>query len=179
MITTLIASAFLGTISSDPPAENQTQGALGLIMNPVNEQGEFTLKFVNESDAPTHLNLGVSLGGGQRLLLQAVKLIAEQDGKNLEWLYAPGGMGRRVGRYDDYIVSLAPKASYELVLNLRDYSTKGPGGRHPAPGKYRVTAHFVGTGLVQDNPDLAGNKLLKFWEGGAYSRPVEFEYQPK
>ncbi|QYK54130.1 MAG: hypothetical protein KF824_04340 [Fimbriimonadaceae bacterium] len=178
MITTLIASALLG-VASTPALDSTAQlPPLGLILEPTNSQGEFHLKFINESDQAIHLNLGSSLANGQTLRPTSVKLIAEVNGSKVDWLYAPSGFGRISGRMDDYLVSLAPKASYELVLNLNIYTTKGPGGRRPQPGTYKVRAHFVGTGLVYDNPDLAGNKLLTFWEGGAYSPEVEFDYRP-
>lgn len=180
MITTLIASALLGVGSTSAPESdpNPQLPPLGLILEPTNSQGEFHLKFINESAQAIHLNLGSSLANGQTLRPTAVKLIAESNGSKLDWLYAPSGFGRISGRMDDYIVSLAPKASYELVLNLNVFTTKSPGGRRPQPGTYKVRAHFVGTGLRYENPDMAGNKLLTFWEGGAYSPEVEFDYRP-
>lgn len=179
MMTTLIASAILGAVSSTPSEPASQLPPLGLKIEQVNAQGEFNLQFVNESDSAIHLNLGNSYASGVTLHPSAVKLIAESGDTKIEWLFAPSGFGRVTGRREDFIVSLAPKASYQLVMNLNQYSSKGPGGRRPIAGEYKITAHFVGTGPVHENPDMAGTRLMKFWEGGAYSTPVSMKYQPE
>jgi len=78
---------------------------------------------------------------------------------------------------DSYVVPLRVGSTYTLKLRLNQFWSPSTQEFRLKlrPGRYEVLAQFQGNGVETSNADMAGMKLMHFWEGNLQSNPVLIE----
>lgn len=154
---------------------NGLQLSLSVLRTGQRETPEFEVVFRNMGEQDVSLNLGMMLANGKVQLPDRIRL-SLRDGSGRKWeLYFSDKRYAAVGgRVDDYVVPLRVGSSYTLILRLDQFWSTGTEEFELKlkPGRYEVSAQFQGDGAGTSNADMAGMKLMHFWEGNLQSNPV-------
>jgi hypothetical protein len=135
---------------------------LGLCRTDMKGDGKLRLLAVleNVSNDDLTVNLGLMLGNGKKQLPTAVRLIfTNADGKKR---ILERKVGAIAGRVDPFGIPLAAGCRYTISCNLAEYYDEALlGGEALAPGRYQVTAEFVGKAPA----DTTALALMYYWTG--------------
>jgi RNA polymerase sigma factor (sigma-70 family) len=135
---------------------------------------EFQVAIRNVGEQDVTVNLGMMLANGKVQLPDHIRLkLSDDKGKTRELHFSDKRHPGIAGRVDDYFVPLRVGSVYTLKLPLSQFwcpATK-EFTVELKPGKYRVSAHFEGTGAKHDS----GKFILNFWEGKLQSNTSPFE----
>ena len=186
-VVVLLAIAGRGASSQRPLA---TPGAWGQSLNGLrlgisgartapSQGARFIVALQNTSTRNFVVNIGQMLGNGA-MFSSAVRLaLTDSAGHTRELQFFNRqylGVGGWLG---DFTVALPAGSAHTLPGSLDQYwseATKEIGLRL-APGRYRISARFEGTGAIRPNPnqDVAS---LNFWRGMVQSNIFEFDVAP-
>jgi hypothetical protein len=154
----------LSDVGSREPAWGEPVNGLRLGLYPTDRKGDGKVRLMavleNVSTDDLTVNLGLMLGNGKKQLPTAVRLIfTSADGKKR---ILERKVGAIAGRVDAFGVPLAAGCRYTIACNLAEYYDDALlSGLALAPGRYRVTAEFVGK-VPANTTALA---LMYYWSG--------------
>jgi len=154
----------LSDVGSREPAWGEPVNGLRLGLYPTDRKGDGKVRLMavleNVSTDDLTVNLGLMLGNGKKQLPTAVRLIfTSADGKKR---ILERKIGAIAGRIDAFGVPLAAGCRYTIACNLTEYYDDALlSGLALAPGRYRVTAEFVGK-VPANTTALA---LMYYWSG--------------
>jgi hypothetical protein len=144
-----------------------------------NQSPEFTLDIRrrepaadNKAEKELMLNLGIMLGNGRKVFPKAVHLIVtDLAGKTRTLQLSEPGVA---GRVDDFVVPVAPGASYSLRLRLADFWSPATNEFHIglAPGDYQLRAVLESKTATHVNSDMRGIRTMNIWRGTLTSAPI-------
>jgi hypothetical protein len=166
---------WVASIAANQAPAGQLRITLGLASEGSRRPPRLSVTFENTGASDYVLNLGLMLANGRDIFPRAVAFdLVDPSGQTrlLEYRFPT----HIAGRVDDYPVALKVASRYSVSLSLRDYWVPAERTGEPlalAPGRYRLTARFVGTGAQFMNGDTTVG-LFNFWIGSARSNPIEF-----
>jgi len=147
---------------------------LGLYSTNADGKPRLMASIANEGKHDLVLNLGLMLANGKKQLPTAVRLTFTNDKGKKRILQRM--VGPVAGRVDPFVVPLIAGGRYTIACNLDDYIDVDVAGMDlpMAPGKYRVSAEFVGKAVERNgvNGDSTGFALMKYWTGTVKSDDI-------
>lgn len=134
---------------------------------------EFQMAIRNVGEKGIILNLGMIHAAAQIPTNIRLTLVDDTGTKRKLEVSTPN----IAGRVDDYIVPLRVGSTYILKLKLGElwWPNQIKTGFKLNPGKYRVSAQFVGSGAKHINSGMEGIKSIDFWKGTLQSNTLTFE----
>lgn len=156
-------------------ATNGLQLSLTVLTTGKRDDPEFEIALRNMGEQDVSLNLGIMLANGNVQLPDKIHLsLMDGSGRNRELHFFDKRYPGSAGRMDDYVVPLRAGSTYTLKLRLDQFWSPSPQEFRLKlkPGRYEISAQFQGDGAGTSNADMAGMKLMHFWEGNLQSNPV-------
>ena len=140
--------------------------------------GQLHIAIGNKTDKPVFINLGYTVANGTKLVPSNLVFTVKQDGQtqNLQYHTGEPAFG---GRYDDYIVPLAPHGYYQFSVRVSDFFDPTGKAVPLKPGKYVGELSLVSREPSFVNSDMQGVRLLKIWAGTVSSGEVELEHRSR
>ena len=138
--------------------------------------GLLDVTIANKTDDAVLFNLGYVAANGAFLVPSNLQLTVTQDGKTRVLDYV-GGDPRFGGRFDDYIVPLPARGSYQFAVRVADFFDLATGAPVLKPGTYSGTLALVSREPSFINLDMEGVRHLKLWKGTASSGRVALEHK--
>jgi hypothetical protein len=139
---------------------------------------EFQVALRNAGKQDVTVNLGHMLANGKVQLPEYISLTLTDDGgKTRKLKFFDRRYPGVAGRIDDYVIPLRAGSTYTLNLSLDQFWSPDTKEFELKlfPGKYQITAQFVGGGARTSNPDMSGIKLMNFWQGQLQSNTIVVE----
>ncbi len=171
-------SLAFGFVAAIPSVAQQGQAGPRVILRQIRQTSLhplFRVEICNSGDQSLLLKLG-TIYRGQDALSAIHLLLTEADGKTIDLEPFQGGIVS--GRIDPLIVPIPVGATFVLRVDLTDYMSIG---EHVwqlelAPGRYKLTARYVGTPVSrrEANLDMPGLALMHYWTGSVDSNTLPF-----